>query len=314
MYQHHITPFGTHGRHELHDTDTGNLLSIVPAFGGCILDIRLQGHSILDGYKDATEMGINRWAKNLLLFPFPNRLRDGRYQWDGKAYQFPINDGPTGNALHGFPPQEQALEVTEVVTEAGWASIRCTYDYDARFEYYPFPFTLDFEVRISNPGSIQAMLRVRNDDRYSIPFGMGWHPYFQLGDTVDELALEVPPCEMVGIDQAMIPTGRQYEYTTFTQARRIGPEVLDNCFALRQQSGRVALLLSGAKGELRYWQETGPGKFGYLQLFTPPHRRSLAIEPMSCNIDAFNNGEGLLRLEAGQEATARFGFDFSAKK
>ncbi len=314
MYQHHIIPFGAHGRHELHDTASGNLLSIVPAFGGCILDIRLQGHSILDGYKDATEMGINRWAKNLLLFPFPNRLKDGRYQWDGQDYQFPINDGPTGNALHGFPPDEQAMEVTEVVTETDSASIRCTYRYDARFDSYPFPFTFDFELRISNPGSAMFTFKVRNDDRYSIPFGMGWHPYFQLSDTIDELRLELPPCEMVGVNQAMIPTGRRYEYTTFTQARRIGAEVIDNCFALQQQSGQVQFMLSGAKGELQYWQEAGEGKFGFFQLFTPPHRRSLAIEPMSCNIDALNNGEGLLVLEPGQELSARFGFSFEAKK
>src|SRR5438034_969248 len=37
-----------------------------------------------------------------ILFPFPNRIRDGRYSWDGKSYQLPLNDPTRLNAIHGF--------------------------------------------------------------------------------------------------------------------------------------------------------------------------------------------------------------------
>ena len=37
-----------------------------------------------------------------VLFPFPNRIRDGQFTFDGRDYQLPIN-GPNGkNAIHGF--------------------------------------------------------------------------------------------------------------------------------------------------------------------------------------------------------------------
>ena len=59
-----------------------------------------------------------------------------------------------------------------------------------------------------------------------------------------------------------------------------------------------------------YWQEAD--KFPYVQLFTPPSRKSLAIEPMTCNIDAFNNKEGLWYLEIGEKRTMEFGIDMKA--
>jgi aldose 1-epimerase len=71
-------------------------------------------------------------------------------------------------------------------------------------------------------------------------------------------------------------------------------------------------VLTHADQELRYWQEVGESGFPYVQLFTPPHRTCLAIEPMTCNIDAFNNGEGLIRVESGERRAAVFGVDKKA--
>src|SRR4051794_1695138 len=37
-----------------------------------------------------------------ILFPFPNRIREGRFTWDGKTYELPCNDPTRSNAIHGF--------------------------------------------------------------------------------------------------------------------------------------------------------------------------------------------------------------------
>ncbi|MCB0563366.1 MAG: hypothetical protein KDD01_03230 [Phaeodactylibacter sp.] len=313
MYQHTTTPFGKYEKHSLFDEAAGNRIDLIPGFGACVLNIELQGQPILDGYTTAEEMDINRWAKNVLLFPFPNRLMEGRFRWEGKDYEFPVNDGQTGNALHGFG-MNATMEAVKAEAGEQAASIKCACHYNGHLSHYPFPFTFEASFRIANPGTIDVTFRVHNSGNGPIPFGMGWHPYFRLSGQVDDVAMQLPPCDMIGVDQIMIPTGKHYEYTTFTQLRRIGPEVLDNCFALRQQEGQVEIILRGEKGELQYWQEVGPGKFGYLQLFTPHHRHALAVEPMSCNIDAFNNGDGLIRLEPGAATSARFGFSFSRKE
>src|SRR5215813_5149846 len=40
-----------------------------------------------------------------ILFPFPNRIRDGRFTWEGKEFHLPLNDPAKKNAIHGFACQ-----------------------------------------------------------------------------------------------------------------------------------------------------------------------------------------------------------------
>ena len=139
-----------------------------------------------------------------------------------------------------------------------------------------------------------------NRESFEIPFGLGWHPYFTLGQPIDELSLSLPSCSMIGTDEEMIPFGKNYPYSHFENERPIGSEVLDNCFMLSNPSKIASFYFSNQKNRLHFWQETGPIGFNYFQIFTPSHRNSIAIEPMSCNIDAFNNGEGLLKAKPQQ--------------
>ncbi|MEQ8705294.1 MAG: aldose 1-epimerase [Phaeodactylibacter sp.] len=302
--------FGDYEAYLLSDPTGAHQLKLVPAFGACVIDLRLHGQTVLDTYQTPKEMSINRWAKNVLLYPFPNRLKHGQYEWEGQRYEFPVNDVPTNNALHGFGT-EQTMEVAAKEASVEHAQIRCRFSYDGQLDYYPFPFR--FEVAFTlRSGALEIGLSVENTGKTALPFGMGWHPYFRISDDLGNHHLHLPPCEMVGVDAEMIPTGKRYEYTTFSQPRRIGMEVLDNCFALQQQEGRVQIQLSYADQQLGYWQEVGESGFSFVQLFTPPHRTCLAIEPMTCNIDAFNNGEGLMRVEPGEQRTATFGVQVGA--
>ncbi len=45
----------------------------------------------------------------------------------------------------------------------------------------------------------------------------------------------------------------------------------------------------------------------FLQIYTPEKRRSIAIEPMSCLADAFNNKIGLITLKPGKSISHHFG-------
>jgi aldose 1-epimerase len=161
----------------------------------------------------------------------------------------------------------------------------------------------DFEVN----------LQVTNDGKDVLPFGFGWHPYFSLSEKIEDSWLQLPEIEMIGIDQRMIPTGKRYAFDDFVGGKKIGQTVLDNCFAVpNSPDGRFRLQLKGEKGTLNYWQEAGEHQYKFIQLFTPPMRQSIAIEPMTCNVDAFNNGEGLLEVAPQETMNARFGFSFEA--
>jgi aldose 1-epimerase len=46
---------------------------------------------------------------------------------------------------------------------------------------------------------------------------------------------------------------------------------------------------------------------GYIVVYTPGRRDSIAIEPQTANVNAFNNGEGLTVLNPGQSLSGQIG-------
>lgn len=308
-FEHCISAFGAFEKHELTNEKAGCKLSLVPGHGACVLEAVYRGVNILDGYQTPEELNINRWGKNVLLFPFPNRMKDGRYVWRDEYFFFPINDPSTHTALHGFGMAKK-MKVTSLHCGEDAAQITCTYQDAGRNQAYPFLFSFSVTFDIHIDGTMQVEMSFSNDGVPPIPVGFGWHPYFKLSEKVDTVELQLPTCQLVGIDQQMIPTGKRYDYDDFASQRRIGTTVLDNCFALANSGDKAEVKLKGEFGELHYWQETGPHHFNFLQVFTPPHRQSLAVEPMTCNVNAFNNQEGLIILQPGETASAAFGWQF----
>lgn len=313
MFKHKIQPFGKYHQHRLENALTGDKFSFVPGFGACLLDITFGGNQILDAYKTPEEMEINRWAKNTLLFPFPNRLKDGLFEWQSETYSFFLNDPGSGNALHGFG-MDKPFVVDRVEVSETTATVVSVYDYPGNLYSFPFPFRFSFTMRLALPNIFEGLMMVENTGKAALPMGMGWHPYFRLGERIDDYYFKMPECRMIGVDERMIPTGKRYEYDEFKEPAKLGITVLDNCFALEEQEGRAEVTLEGENGIIHYWQETGAGKFNFMQVFTPPHRESLGIEPMSCNIDAFNNRQGLMVLEPEDSMQAEFGLLFEKMK
>ncbi|MEZ5043937.1 MAG: aldose 1-epimerase [Saprospiraceae bacterium] len=299
--------FGKFQQVTVKDEESGNAMRLVPEHGACLLDLKLNGTAVIDGYQTPMELDFNNWCKNRLLFPFPNRLKHGTYHWEDHIYQFPINDEQTGNALHGHG-MEKPFRYTQLSIEKDKALVECSFKNQGDDPAYPFRYSINVSYEISIHHSFVIQLTFQNLHTRPIPVGIGWHPYFKLDEEgVNNLNLQLPPCEMIGIDPQMIPTGKRYAYDRFEQKRPIQVEVLDNCFALINPENKASVSLSNGKKELHYWQETGERKFNYLQVFTPPHRQSIALEPMTCNIDAFNNESGLVTLHPGERISTRCG-------
>jgi aldose 1-epimerase len=142
-----------------------------------------------------------------------------------------------------------------------------------------------------------------------MPFGEGWHPFFGFNKAVDHLSLKFNAEELILVDQRLIPTGKKIKYDHFNQLRKIEDTKFDSCFKLAADQGKHISELYDPDNDLTVllWQETGENRYNYLQVYIPPSRLSIALEPMTCNIDAFNNGEGLQILEPGQIYEASYG-------
>src|SRR5436190_21486990 len=93
---------------------------------------------------------------------------------------------------------------------------------------------------------------------------------------------------MIEFDDNLLPTGNYLPYNTFNSMKQFGDTFLDNCFELNE-TGTIACTLKNEKNGLQL-NIIPASSYPYLQIYTPPHRDSIAIENLSSAPDAFNNG------------------------
>lgn len=288
------TPFGPFEQYAFQSPDGLSKMRLVPGAGANLLELVLNGKSVLDGYSQPDALQEGRGGKSALLFPFPNRLDAGQYHFFGQQYTFPINNPDTGNAIHGFVRHEP-FAVDHIILARNYASLTCSYHYSGKHDYYPFPFQLDIECALYARGVFRLSVTAKNFNHFDMPMGFGWHPYFKLSESIHHHALKLPACEGIEVDKRLLPTGLRKPYHAFSTPQLIGESHFDNCFAYNGGDRFYDIdLYNPGQDHLR--MRLDAKAFPFFQVFTPPDRNSVAIEPMSCNINAFQNGEGLVEL------------------
>lgn len=252
---------------------------------------------VLDGVELIKPMPGYHFESSL-LFPFPNRLAEGDFHFEGQTYVFEKNDFGRPNALHGFV-HDMNFEVNEYRSDR----IVFSLTYHGERSQFPFPFQLTISY-ILGVHSLDVLVSVKNIGDVKLPFGFGWHPYFLLKQK-STTSLKLPACQRVLVNQNLVPTGEQEVFREFADKRSLVGHKLDNCFAFSEDQTQYSTLLSlDSRIELEVWQDH---QFPFLQVFTPEDDLTVALEPMTCNIDALNNGEGLLVLTPGEAWSGSFG-------
>jgi aldose 1-epimerase len=255
--------------------------------------------NVIDGFEHPSRVkaDIKPAFQSAKLSPFVCRIQDAHYSYKGKEYtlgKFTMN----GSAIHGLVFDE-TFEVA--ASEAGpeQAMVELRYAYPSSDAGYPFPF--ECLVRYTLKGSsIRLDTEILNTGKDSMPLADGWHPYFQLGKPIDELELHFHAHQMLEFKN-LIPTGVELPNRQFTHMEKIGATELDNSFVLDSPTPSPACILRDPDAKVQI--EISPeGSYPILQIYTPPHRRSIAIENLSGAPDNFNNGIGLLELASGSVA------------
>ncbi len=303
-------PFGPFEKYILQNLHTGEYASIIPDFGGNVNELVLKKkeklYSVLDGNKTAKELIKDEAYKGAHLIPFSGRIKDGMYIFQGKPYQLPINETSRNNALHGFL-NDKPFSIAGITENKDDVSLKLAYSYESQINGYPFPFHLLLIYTISGSG-LKIGIEVKNTGASPMPFACGWHPYFTFHEPVDELHLQVPGSGIVALNEHLIPTGEMIPPNHFTTMERIGSARLDTCFLLKDNGKAETLLHSVEKDiTIHVWQESGNGQFRYMQVYIPPHRRSIAIEPVTSQPNAFNNRNGLVTLQPAEAFRGSYG-------
>jgi aldose 1-epimerase len=278
----------------LEDPKIGHSAVVWPALGFCCLRWQAPGLSLLYTDPDLNNNPRPTRSGIPVLFPFPNRIRDGEFTWQGKRYHLPCNDSAGRNAIHGFACRHP------------WRVIDHGADLDSAWltgEYWAAkdaPETLslwpaDHRMRLTHrlfPGRLRLEAVVDNPEGKELPFGLGFHPYFRLPlkvkGNVDDVRVTLPVRSTWQLRES-IPSGIVEPLSVdYASPQPVASLTLDDVYTgLPPAEGEFRFGGTLAEAETRLALHFSPA-FRELVVFTPPHRQAICLEPYTCTTDAIN--------------------------
>jgi aldose 1-epimerase len=291
--------------YHLGKTNTDLLAVIWPALGFNCLTWRVPAAGqVLDLlYLDPGQFTNGRPTRSGIpvLFPFPNRIRAGRFTWDGKDYQLECNDGTKQNAIHGFACRHPWRIVDQGANDSeAWVTgeFQCSVDAPANLALWPTDYRIRLTCRLRER-ALRLEAEVSNPAGKPLPFGLGYHPYFRLpfvsGTAAEQCTIQTPGRRYWELRDSL-PTGQRPEIDAsrdlntprrFTElqvddvltdlpgVRNVGEGELYSCATLHSPPG-ATLRISCSPA------------FREMVVFTPPHRQAFCVEPYTCVTDAIN--------------------------
>lgn len=232
-----------------------------------------------------------------LLFPFPNRIRDGRFTWQGRDWELARNDPSGCHAIHGLI-HDQPWQVDHAgVTGDGMPEIAATLTSDdlppERQRAWPGRYLLTARYRLG-ARQLEFHLAVTNLGSAPLPMGVGLHPYWRLPPATTRVELTAGTAQAWELHDCL-PTGQLRPLNDLERiimdpaAGPVGERHFDHLFRLTPPREKRRIL----------WRLIAPERGGILQmstspsfrdfvLFTPEHRHALCLEPYTCVTDAIN--------------------------
>ncbi|PZQ90594.1 MAG: aldose epimerase [Leifsonia xyli] len=252
----------------------------------------------------------------IVLAPWPNRVRDARWNHGGVVQQLDVTDPSRGNAIHGLL-RNTAYRVLQRADDAVTLGA-------VIHPQHGWPFLVETRVHYAlADDALTVTHTARNRGTAAAPWAVGAHPYLRVGATpVEQLTLEVRGgTRYLELDDRLVPVavrevapGSDLDLATPRGLGELDLNVAYQDVATGPAGAAVLTAPDGARTVL--WQDPA---FRWLQVYTPrdfPHTDAdgtetpalaVALEPMSAAPDALNSGEGLAWLAQGESWEASWG-------
>ncbi|MFB9057427.1 aldose 1-epimerase [Mariniflexile ostreae] len=250
--------------------------------GASLQELTLNGHAVI---KNLSPLSYATTYASSILFPFANRIKDGAYAFNGRAYAFEINQKEEHNALHGLVYNKRFEIVEQKKSESG-ASVILQYIEEKESMGFPYKYIIQLEYTITEK-DLSLKVSVTNTDTKAFPFTLGWHPYFSSSDLYNS-TVDFNSHQKVILGDRNITTG--IEPISPVDMFEVKDQQLDDCYILDADT----IVFKTPDYDL---QIKATSKDNFLQMYTPPKENTIAIEPTTGVSDSFNNQIGLQVLK-----------------
>lgn len=265
----------------LQNSDNTTSAKIALHEGGRLQELKCNNVFLI---KDIPEFEYKNSYASSILFPFANRIKEGKYTFLEKEFQLTKNE-QNKNALHGLV-YDKKFEISDSEVQENKCSVTLSYSKKEYAQGFPFKYFISLTYTLYKD-SLQLKVLIKNIDHTSFPFSLGWHPYFLSTDLATSF-LQFKSDKKVIFDKNLITKEivAHAQEDVFTLKNK----QLDDCFFLKDNI--VSFSTPDYEVDL-----TSDAKQNFLQLYTPKDMPIIAIEPMTGVADSFNNKIGLQVLE-----------------
>lgn len=292
--------------------EAGPYRAMLTALGAGLRELCYRDEPLLHGYQpdELPPAGAGQ-----LLAPWPNRIDNGRYTFNGAEEQLAVSEPAKSTAIHGLT---RWANWTGIRHDASAVLLRCE---PHGQQGYPFSVEIDALYEVDAETGLRVTITARNRGSHPAPYGNGWHPYFRVATpSIDECELTLPASRYLPLDERGLPSGPAEAVDgtpyDFRKPRTISDTSLDTPMTglITDADGRAWAHLAADGNRLSLWVGEG---YRWLQVFTGDtlgpdrSRKAIAIEPMTCPPNAFVTGEDLLVLQPGDEVTHSWGITAS---
>ncbi|WP_437206241.1 aldose 1-epimerase [Planctomicrobium sp. SH664] len=281
----------------IHDPISGATAQVAPALGFNCFDFTAivdgQPVSVIDAPADFLSGGYRPSGFGIpILFPFPNRVKEGKFTFEGVDYQMPLSPGHP-NTIHGFC-YDRPWRVIQQTKDSVTGQFQLSVDDPGRRAGWPADFHFEVRYRVAE-NRLETQFRIENVDAGPLPWGLGTHAYFKLpfgaASAPENCVFSVPVSEKWELTDCL-PTGRRVAVENRDPLRtgaRFGTQPFDDAFTgWQSDGGTVRAAILDEKAGIELTQVCDGQLFRDAVVFTPPGRNAVCLEPYTCITDAIN--------------------------
>jgi aldose 1-epimerase len=293
------------------------LVCIAPEFGSNLFRFRASEHELI--YTDQVLLKKRDFTGTFVLWPFPNRVRDKRYTYQGQRYSLENVHRPGGypTLIHGLV-FDRPWHYSQPVIRPDAVSVTTYIDINADTPYYTaYPFDSRLSLTYTLSGTeLTVTYQVHNKSARTLPFGFALHPYFSTFADKHDVSISIPAQAVMEADDEMLPTGRIFDvnevmYAMYDLREPVPVDFLklDHVYT---QLNKPSLSIVDYKTLAMQLHISATDDFTHVVIFTPRQPPSFCIEYQTCSTDAINlHHQGTALREAAHLIEVQPGATFS---
>lgn len=262
------------------------------------------------------EDDIPNCCRGQLLIPFPNRIEDGEYEFEGTRYVLPIDEHERHNAIHGYGYRAYwtLLTSTDTAVSLQWRA--------PALEGYPFDVLVTADYRLDAHG-LSLTLSAFNNGTMDAPWAAAMHPWLANGEHSTGDAIEqdnaachlcVPADTHVIADDRLLPRDTEPVDGTPYDLRdnpTLAGRAFDDAWtgvhhdadgmasAVFTRPDGMAITVSGGPSITSFQVCTGTG---FPEAIRP---QGVAVEPQTAYANAFRSGNNLIVIKPGDTSVTQ---------